>query len=158
MSRNKGSVDRGGDSPELPGCAGIQVKFCTCPFLDGGLVQVVWCLLDLKNGLVTVINGNHEILVQVGGRREIPRAATASAPVHVDSREEIEIVCLYVPWTSLEPPTTATARPSWILYSPIKLWFANLVASGVARNMCRVGNYMKETVDDILFTNRKRPK
>lgn len=65
MSRNKGSVDRGGDSPELPGCAGIQVKFCTCPFLDGGLVQVVWCLLDLKNGLVTVINGNHEILVQV---------------------------------------------------------------------------------------------
>ncbi|KAK6237373.1 hypothetical protein QUC31_002842 [Theobroma cacao] len=111
MSRNKGSVDRGGDSPELPGCAGIQVKFCTCPFLDGGLVLVVWCLLDLKNGLEDVA----KFLV---------------------------------------------LRLLQLLFMLIaeKVRFANLVASGVARNMRRVGNYMKETVDDILFTNRKRPK
>ncbi|KAL5752543.1 hypothetical protein ACOSQ2_023050 [Xanthoceras sorbifolium] len=35
---------------------------------------------------------------------------------------------------------------------------ANLVASGVARNMLRVGNYVKESIDDILFPYRKRPK
>ncbi|EOX90917.1 Uncharacterized protein TCM_000255 [Theobroma cacao] len=106
VSRNKGSVDRGGDSPELPGCAGIQV----------------------------------------GGRREIPRAATASAPVHVHSREDRDIC---------QPPTH---KPTHAVGDDFLNRFANLVASGVARNMRRVGNYMKETVDDILFTNRKRPK
>ncbi|KFK34355.1 hypothetical protein AALP_AA5G134300 [Arabis alpina] len=35
---------------------------------------------------------------------------------------------------------------------------ANLVASGVMKNMKRVGNYMKETVDDALDPYRKRPK
>ncbi|CAL1394575.1 unnamed protein product [Linum trigynum] len=35
---------------------------------------------------------------------------------------------------------------------------ANLVASGVARNMRRVGNQIKDTVDDIFFPFRKRPK
>ncbi|XP_057967953.1 uncharacterized protein LOC131157654 [Malania oleifera] len=35
---------------------------------------------------------------------------------------------------------------------------ANLVASGVARNMRRVGNYIKENVDDILYPYRRRPK
>ncbi|GAB2282801.1 hypothetical protein Dimus_017336 [Dionaea muscipula] len=35
---------------------------------------------------------------------------------------------------------------------------ANLVASGVARNLCKVGNHIKESVDDILFPYRRRPK
>jgi hypothetical protein len=35
---------------------------------------------------------------------------------------------------------------------------ANLVASGVARNMRRVGNYVKDSVDDILYPYRRRPK
>ncbi|KAK1315292.1 hypothetical protein QJS10_CPA06g02148 [Acorus calamus] len=35
---------------------------------------------------------------------------------------------------------------------------ANLVASGVARNVHRVGNYMKTYVDDILYPYRRRPK
>ncbi|CAL1361211.1 unnamed protein product [Linum trigynum] len=35
---------------------------------------------------------------------------------------------------------------------------ANLVASGVARNMRRVGNHIKDTVDDIFFPFRRRPK
>ncbi|KAL1199718.1 hypothetical protein V5N11_012987 [Cardamine amara subsp. amara] len=35
---------------------------------------------------------------------------------------------------------------------------ANLVASGVMKNMKRVGNYAKKTMDDALDTYRKRPK
>lgn len=35
---------------------------------------------------------------------------------------------------------------------------ANLVASGVARNIRRVGNSIKETVDDIVYPYRKPPK
>ncbi|XP_010515493.1 PREDICTED: uncharacterized protein LOC104791343 [Camelina sativa] len=35
---------------------------------------------------------------------------------------------------------------------------ASLVASGVMKNMKRVGNYVKETVDDSLDPYRKRPK
>ncbi|KAJ4714264.1 Altered inheritance of mitochondria protein [Melia azedarach] len=35
---------------------------------------------------------------------------------------------------------------------------ADLVASGVAKNMRRVGKYIKESIDDILYPYRKRPK
>ncbi|KAE8783548.1 hypothetical protein D1007_42965 [Hordeum vulgare] len=35
---------------------------------------------------------------------------------------------------------------------------AGLVASGVVRNMNKVGTYVKDTVDDILYPYRKRPK
>ncbi|XP_004515443.1 uncharacterized protein [Cicer arietinum] len=35
---------------------------------------------------------------------------------------------------------------------------ASIVASGVAKNLNRVGNYVKDTVDDTLNPERKRPK
>ncbi|XP_048432110.1 uncharacterized protein LOC125473405 [Pyrus x bretschneideri] len=35
---------------------------------------------------------------------------------------------------------------------------AALVASGVARNVNRVGNYVKQSADDILYPYRRRPK
>ncbi|CAL9021808.1 unnamed protein product [Prunus brigantina] len=35
---------------------------------------------------------------------------------------------------------------------------AILVASGVAKNVNRVGNYIKQSVDDILYPYRRRPK
>ncbi|KAL4615922.1 hypothetical protein ACB092_07G161800 [Castanea dentata] len=35
---------------------------------------------------------------------------------------------------------------------------ASLVASGVARNVNRVGIYIKESMDDILYPYRRRPK
>ncbi|KAJ3672430.1 hypothetical protein LUZ60_007151 [Juncus effusus] len=35
---------------------------------------------------------------------------------------------------------------------------AGLVASGVNKNLNKIGNYVKETVDDILYPYRKRPK
>lgn len=35
---------------------------------------------------------------------------------------------------------------------------ANVVASGVAKNVRKVGNQIKESVDDILYPYRRRPK
>ncbi|CAL9087903.1 unnamed protein product [Musa textilis] len=35
---------------------------------------------------------------------------------------------------------------------------AGVVASGVARNLNKVGNYIKENIDDILYPYRKPPK
>lgn len=35
---------------------------------------------------------------------------------------------------------------------------ANIVASGVAKNVRKVGNQIKESVDDILYPYRRRPK
>ncbi|KAJ4774829.1 altered inheritance of mitochondria protein [Rhynchospora pubera] len=35
---------------------------------------------------------------------------------------------------------------------------SGLVASGVANNMVKVGSYVKESIDDILYPYRKRPK
>ncbi|GAB4847500.1 hypothetical protein Ancab_039821 [Ancistrocladus abbreviatus] len=35
---------------------------------------------------------------------------------------------------------------------------ANLVASGVAKNLCKVGNYIKDTVDDMLYPYGRRSK
>ncbi|XP_078174103.1 uncharacterized protein LOC144567796 [Carex rostrata] len=35
---------------------------------------------------------------------------------------------------------------------------SGLVAAGVANNMSKVGGYVKESVDDILYPYRKRPK
>ncbi|CAL9076852.1 unnamed protein product, partial [Musa acuminata var. zebrina] len=35
---------------------------------------------------------------------------------------------------------------------------ARVVASGVARNLNKVGNYIKENIDDILYPYRKPPK
>ncbi|XP_021301169.1 uncharacterized protein LOC110429443 isoform X2 [Herrania umbratica] len=81
--------------------------------------------------------------------RRTPAAGTASASAHVHSREDCDI---------RQP---RTHKPTHAVGDDFLNRFtrnANLVASGVAKNMRRVGNYMKETIDDILFPCRKRPK
>lgn len=35
---------------------------------------------------------------------------------------------------------------------------ANVVAMGVAKNLRRVGNNIKDRLDDILYPHRRRPK
>ncbi|KAK7820221.1 hypothetical protein CFP56_039157 [Quercus suber] len=72
-----------------------------------------------------------EILVD--RRLSADEPAPASAPAHIHNREGCHL----------------------------SKWFtrnANLVASGVARNVRRVGNSIKETLDDVLYPYRKRPK
>ncbi|KAB5556821.1 hypothetical protein DKX38_007730 [Salix brachista] len=70
--------------------------------------------------------------------RRVASEDSASAPAHIHHKEVIQMY---------------EADGSILLYTRN----ANLVASGVARNMRRVGNYIKESVDDVLYPYRRRP-
>ncbi|OVA12884.1 hypothetical protein BVC80_1805g98 [Macleaya cordata] len=50
-------------------------------------------------------------------------------------------------------------RPSTAAHVPARVHNKEgLVASGVARNLHRVGDYVKDSLDDILYPYRRRPK
>ncbi|XP_021301170.1 uncharacterized protein LOC110429443 isoform X3 [Herrania umbratica] len=94
--------------------------------------------------------------------RRTPAAGTASASAHVHSREDIiSINFQQLNAEDCDIRQPRTHKPTHAVGDDFLNRFtrnANLVASGVAKNMRRVGNYMKETIDDILFPCRKRPK
>ncbi|CAN1225834.1 hypothetical protein LINPERPRIM_LOCUS2563 [Linum perenne] len=88
-----------------------------------------------------------ELLVN---RKQVPVANTTSpAPIHHRQEDERES----------RPPQTS--KPTQFPADDFLTRFtrnANLVASGVTRNMKRVGNQIKDTVDDIFFPYKRRPK
>ncbi|KAK4585228.1 hypothetical protein RGQ29_022762 [Quercus rubra] len=89
-----------------------------------------------------------EILVD--RRLSADESAPASAPAHIHNRED-----------GRELPQPRRHRPAHSVGDDFLNRFtrnANLVASGVARNVHRVGNSIKETLDDVLYPYRKRPK
>ncbi|XP_030974611.1 uncharacterized protein LOC115994547 isoform X3 [Quercus lobata] len=89
-----------------------------------------------------------EILVD--RRLSADEPAPASAPAHIHNRED-----------GRELPQPRRHRPAHSVGDDFLSRFtrnANLVASGVARNVRRVGNSIKETLDDVLYPYRKRPK
>ncbi|GLU19810.1 hypothetical protein SLE2022_360370 [Rubroshorea leprosula] len=80
-------------------------------------------------------------------------SGTASTPapasVHAHNRED------------RESPQPQSHKPAQAVGNDFLNRFtrnANLVASGVARNMRKVGNYVKDNIDDILDPYRKRPR
>ncbi|KDP46705.1 hypothetical protein JCGZ_06493 [Jatropha curcas] len=80
----------------------------------------------------------------------VANADSASAPAHVHSKED-----------GREFPQPRTHKPGHSAGDDFLSRYtrnASLVASGVARNMQKVGNYVKESIDDILFPYRRRPK
>ncbi|CAN1225978.1 hypothetical protein LINPERPRIM_LOCUS2600 [Linum perenne] len=85
-----------------------------------------------------------ELLVN---RKQIPVANTTSpAPIH----HRQVIFCCFEDERESRPPQTS--KPTQFTRN------ANLVASGVTRNMKRVGNQIKDTADDIFFPYKRRPK
>ncbi|KAJ6989892.1 protein FMP32 mitochondrial [Populus alba x Populus x berolinensis] len=76
--------------------------------------------------------------------RRVATSESASAPAHIHNKED---GCeLPQPQPTRELPQLRAQKP------------ASLVASGVARNMRRVGIYIKDSVDDILYPYRRPPK
>ncbi|XP_074302020.1 uncharacterized protein LOC141633453 [Silene latifolia] len=75
------------------------------------------------------------------------RPADHSAPTHVSAQEGDRAT----------PQARPQKTPQFTTEEFLTRFTRNavLVASGVARNMCKVGHYVKESVDDILY---KRPK
>ncbi|KAM2194590.1 hypothetical protein ACFX1R_028700 [Malus domestica] len=80
-----------------------------------------------------------ELLVGKRMVQKTPAAAPVSA--HVHHKQEVR----EVPQTQRQQPTQFTRN-------------ADLVASGVTKNIRKVGNYIKGSVDDFLYQYRGRPK
>ncbi|KAJ6732803.1 ALTERED INHERITANCE OF MITOCHONDRIA PROTEIN [Salix koriyanagi] len=91
--------------------------------------------------------------------RRVATADSASAPAHIHRKEDGRE--LPQPQPSRELPQPRAQKPA---SSPADDFFSRymrnsgLVASGVARNMRRVGIYIKDSVDDMLFPYGRRPK
>ncbi|VVB05310.1 unnamed protein product [Arabis nemorensis] len=82
---------------------------------------------------------------------------TSSVPTPVQNKNDPR----ELPQHQNHRPTPATATNTTNTENGFYTRFtrnANLVAAGVMKNMKRVGNYVKETVDDALDPYRKRPK
>ncbi|XP_010557943.1 PREDICTED: uncharacterized protein LOC104826761 isoform X2 [Tarenaya hassleriana] len=91
-------------------------------------------------------------LQRVLGNRQASPGNTSSAPSHLHNRDEAR---------ELPPRQTHRPKPAAATEDGFLTRFtrnANVVASGVVKNMKRVGRYVKETVDDALTSDRKRHK
>ncbi|CAI9113154.1 OLC1v1013702C1 [Oldenlandia corymbosa var. corymbosa] len=76
----------------------------------------------------------------------------SSPPAHIHNKEGVS--------TSTNSPTRPV-KPTQPINDEFLTRFkrnANLVAMGVVKNMSKVGNRVKESVDDILYPYRRRPK
>ncbi|XP_042384344.1 uncharacterized protein LOC121976300 [Zingiber officinale] len=77
----------------------------------------------------------------------------ASTPDHVPARAHKEDATTRLPSQSHYP----SHSPADELLNRFKR-NAGLVASGVVKNLNKVGDYIKENIDDILYPYRRRPK
>ncbi|CAH2064418.1 unnamed protein product [Thlaspi arvense] len=88
--------------------------------------------------------------------RRAASSNTSSVPARVQNRKDSR----ELPQLQNQKPSPAPA-PATNTENGFVTRFtrnANLVASGVMKNLKRVGNYVKETVDDSMDPYRKRPK
>ncbi|KAL8477782.1 hypothetical protein ACS0TY_029905 [Phlomoides rotata] len=76
---------------------------------------------------------------------------SASVPSHIPNKEDGNKLPQY---HRSPKPTNATGEEFLSRFTRN----ANLVANGVVKNMRRVGNQIKQSLDDILFPYRRRPK
>ncbi|CAK7334383.1 unnamed protein product [Dovyalis caffra] len=136
------------------GCAGYSVYFNKDRSTDK---QVEKTELPVCVGL--------ELLVD----RRVASADSASAPAHIHHKEDGRELPQPQPRRELPQPRArkpaSSAADDFLNRQAntfnclcIMIRNASLVASGVAKNMRRMGNYIKESVDDILYPYRRRPK
>ncbi|KAK9062034.1 hypothetical protein SSX86_019218 [Deinandra increscens subsp. villosa] len=105
---------------------------------------------DVKNHPGQVQETQKELPVCVGIEVLVDRKATnansASTPANKDNR------AIPQPRVNRPPPSASDDFFSRFTRN------ANVVASGVAKNVRKVGNQIKESVDDILYPYRRPPK
>lgn len=91
----------------------------------------------------------------VGIELLVDRRASAGTPVreHEHAHRKEDTPVLPRPPSTHRPPHTIGDEFLGRFYRN-----AGLVAGGVARNLYRVGNYIKANLDDILYPYRRRPK
>ncbi|KAL8047324.1 hypothetical protein ABFX02_08G233100 [Erythranthe guttata] len=87
-----------------------------------------------------------EVLVD----RRANAADSASVPTHIHNKEDGNAL----PQRRPPKPTNANGEEFMSRFTRN----ANLVANGVAKNIRRVGNQIKQSLDDVMYPYRKRPK
>lgn len=82
----------------------------------------------------------------------VDRRATTPGhvPAHAHNKEETTV--------RSHPRVQKPAHPAGDEFFTRFTRNAGLVASGVARNLNKVGNYVKDTLDDMMYPYRRRPK
>ncbi|XBI11636.1 uncharacterized protein [Aegilops tauschii subsp. strangulata] len=108
--------------------------------------------LDDKDSSTVKGEKHAELPICVGVELLTDRAPTKQAPAHVTKQ---------APAHMKKDATQAHGHKPALTQADFITKFqrnAGLVASGVVRNMNKVGTYVKDTVDDILYPYRKRPK
>ncbi|XP_027073153.1 uncharacterized protein [Coffea arabica] len=107
---------------------------------------------DRKDHPRDVKEGETELPVCVGIEVLVDRRVTnaGTTPAHVHNKED----GAGIP----QPRPRKPAQPAGDEFLTRFTRNANLVAMGVVKNMRKVGNRIKESVDDILYPYRRRPK
>lgn len=107
---------------------------------------------DRKDHPHDVKEGETELPVCVGIEVLVDRRVTnaGTTPAHVHNKED----GAGIP----QPRPRKPAQPAGDEFLTRFTRNANLVAMGVVKNMRKVGNRIKESVDDILYPYRRRPK
>ncbi|KDP46706.1 hypothetical protein JCGZ_06494 [Jatropha curcas] len=126
-------------------CAGNSVYLIKDQSMDK---QVTTSQLPLCLGLEFIADKRTAVLLDQ--RKRVHIADSASAPARVHGKEDGQ-----------ERPQAQTRKPADSAGDDFLRRYtrnASLVAAGVARNIQKVGNRIKESMDDIMFPNRKRPK
>ncbi|KAL8267659.1 hypothetical protein R6Q59_001457 [Mikania micrantha] len=106
---------------------------------------------DIKNHSANVQETQKELPVCVGIEVLVDRKVTNanSASTHAHNKDARAI-----PQPRVNRPPQSASDDFFSRFTRN----ANVVASGVAKNIRKVGNQIKESVDDILYPYRRRPK
>ncbi|XP_076887778.1 uncharacterized protein LOC143538022 [Bidens hawaiensis] len=106
---------------------------------------------DMKNHSGNVDETQKELPVCVGLEVLVDRKVTnaKSAPIHAHNKDNH-----VTPQPRVNRPAQSTSDDFFSRFTRN----ANIVASGVAKNVRKVGNHIKESVVDILYLYRKPPK
>lgn len=108
--------------------------------------------LDNKNNPIEQQKNQAELPFCVGIELLVDKRPSTSdnVPVHAHNREDAPVFS--------QPRAHKPAHSMGDEFLSRFTRNAGLVASGVARNMQRICNHVKESLDDILYPYRRRPK
>lgn len=155
-SRNPLCVGISRSLPQVPhnivGKSEVEAHEKGRDFADFRYGCVGYSVYSDRKGQKDVQDGNSELPACIGIEVLVDRKVTAadSVPAHAHNRQD-----------NRRSPQPQTQKPAVSVGDEFLKRFtrnAGLVAAGVAKNVRKVGNHVKASVDDILYPYRRPPK
>ncbi|KAK1363508.1 Altered inheritance of mitochondria 23, mitochondrial [Heracleum sosnowskyi] len=155
-SRNPLCVGISRSLPQVPrnivGKSEVEAQEKGRDFADFRYGCVGYSVYSDRKGQKDVQDGNSELPACIGMEVLVDRKVTVadSVPAHAHNRQD-----------NRRSPVPQTQKPAVSLGDEFLKKFARnagLVAAGVAKNVRKVGNHVKASVDDILYPYRRPPK